>query len=355
MPVWLACLGGMAGIGAALGGYALFYEPYRVRSEQLVVHLLRDRAGLPAKGLRILHLSDTHFYGANHREHAKIAQVRRITADTEIDLIIHTGDFVHNDNGLENLLTLMDNLPQSRLGFFAVLGNHDYVVYEMKRALHYTWQKFKDQEENNGTVSTRDLTRSRRARFSFFLRFVRYLLHNRVDGEPTGVNDIARSRSELERRGVRFLNNQAVQLEGMDVYLVGVEDMQEGQPDLSGGLQSVPEDTPTILLSHNPDIIGMSAVNRADLILAGHTHGGQIVLPLLGPTHTQSELLSRSKASGHLRLNDTHIYIHRGLGEGIPIRFRAPPHVTFITVLPAHQPGANGYQASYRSVGLQRV
>ncbi len=338
MPVWLAGLGAMAGIGAALGGYALFYEPFRVRAERLVMRLLRDRAGLPSEGLRILHLSDTHFRGADRREHAKIAQVRRVTADANIDLLIHTGDFLHNDNGLENVLTLMDSLPKPRLGCFAVSGNHDHVVYGMKWALHYTWRRFKDQEAGNGARSAPELACSRRARFCYFLRFAHYAL-NKLDGEPRGVNDIVRLRHELERRGMQFLNNQAVRLEGTGAYLVGIEDLLKGQPDLNGGLQSVPQDAPTILLSHNPDILEMAATSRADLVLAGHTHGGQIVLPLLGPVCTQTEQISRSEASGYWRRDDTHVYIHRGLGESFPMRFGAPPHVTFLTLLPArHMP-----------------
>ncbi len=335
MSVWLAGLGAMAGIGAALGGYALFYEPFDVRAERLSVRLLRDRPGLPSEGLRILHLSDTHFRGADRREHAKIEQVRRATADAQIDLLIHTGDFLHNDNGLENVLALIDSIPKPRLGSFAVSGNHDHVVYEMKKALRHTWRLFRAREAEGGARSSPDPADSLRARLRRLLHFAGYLLHNRFDGEPSGVNDIARLRRELEGRGMLFLDNRAVRLEGTGVYLVGIEDLREGQPDLRRGLQDVPQDAPTILLSHNPDIIEMSAASRADLILAGHTHGGQIVLPLIGPAYTQTEQLSRSEASGYWRRGHTHVYVHRGLGESIPIRFGAPPHVTFLTLLPA--------------------
>lgn len=354
MPGWLAGLGIVAGlgagVGAALGGYAVFHEPYRVRTEELSLQLLRPRAGLPQEGLRILHISDTHFRGADRRERAKIAQVRQIAAERPFDLLIHTGDFLHNDNGLGNLLALMDCLPRPRLGSFAVLGNHDYVVYEMKRALRYTWQNFSAREARRGHLSAPDVRPSRRARASLFMRFVRHLLYNRIDGEPTGVNDIARLRFELEKRGVQFLHNQAVRLAGTGVYLAGVEDIQEGQPDLTSALGTVPGHAPTILLSHNPDILQAPAANQADLILAGHTHGGQVVLPLVGPAHTQSVYLSRREASGYLRRGKTHVYIHRGLGEGVPIRFGAPPHVTFLRVLPPAQEPGRGVQLRAQSL-----
>ena len=339
VPVWLAGLGAMAGIGAVLGGYALLYEPFDVRTERLAVRLLRDRAGLPSEGLCILHLSDTHFRGADRREHAKIAQVRRAAAGAQIDLLIHTGDFLHNDNGLDNVLKLMDSIPKPRLGAFAVSGNHDYVVYEMKQALPYTWRVFRAREADSGAgssvLSTEEMPSSSMERFRHLLRFGRYLLQNRFDGAPAGVNDIARLRRELERRGMQFLDNRAVRLGGTGVFLVGIEDLREGSPDLHKGLQSVPLDAPTILLSHNPDIIETAAASRADLILAGHTHGGQVVLPLVGPAYTQTEQLSRSEASGYSRRGKTHVYVHRGLGESIPIRFGAPPHVTFLKLLPA--------------------
>jgi len=341
MAAWLAGLGAVAGAGATLAGYALLYEPFDVRAEQLTVRLMRDRPGLPDEGLRILHLSDTHFRGADRREHAKIEQVRRATAGAQFDLLIHTGDFLHNDNGLENVLALIDSIPRPRLGAYAVTGNHDHVVYEMKKALHYSWRIFRSRGGECDDISSRGNKNSSRARVGLLLHFARYLLNNRFDGEPSGVNDIAGLRRALEGRGGRFLDNQAVRLEGTDAYLVGIEDLLQGEPDLHGGLQGVRPDAPTILLSHNPDVVALPAASQADLILAGHTHGGQIVLPLLGPVYTQTEQLTRSEASGYWRHGQTHVYVHRGLGESIPIRIGAPPHVTFLTLLPARPNGVN--------------
>lgn len=343
-PVLWAGLGAVAGLGAALGGYALLYEPFDVRTERLAVRLLRDKAGVPAEGLNILHLSDTHFRGSDRREHAKIEQVRRATAGEEIDLLIHTGDFLHRDSGLDNVLALIDSIPKPRLGSYAVTGNHDHVFYDMRRAPLYSWRLFRAREaENGGCNGARNS--SEKVKFSSeglgdLYRFGRYLLSNRFDGEPAGENDIGRLRRTLEERGMQFLDNRAVQLGETGVYLVGIEDLMEGQPDLDGSLAGVPQDAPTLLLSHNPDIIEAAAAGRADLILAGHTHGGQIVLPLIGPTYTQTEQLSRGEASGYSRRGRTQVYVHRGLGEGVPVRFGAPPHVTFIRLLPARRDAA---------------
>ncbi len=339
VPVLLAGLGAMAGVGAALGGYALLYEPFNVQTERIVLRLLRERPGIPREGLNILHLSDTHFRGADRREHAKIAQVRRATAGERIDLLIHTGDFLHDDRGLENVLALVDSLPKPRLGAFAVTGNHDYLFYSMKRAPLHTWRVFRAREEGVGTGirgrPREGVDDSGMARVRRLLRFGRYLLQNRMDGEPVGTNDIAGLRRALEEQGIQFLDNRAVRLRGTDVHLVGVEDWLEGRPDLQKGFAGVPRGAPTVLLSHNPDIIESEAAGRADLILCGHTHGGQVVLPLIGPAYTHTDQLARSEASGYTRRGHTHIYVHRGLGESIPVRFGAPPHVTFIRLLPA--------------------
>ena len=300
---------------------------------------MRDKTGLPSKGLNILHISDTHFRGADRREHAKIEQVRRATAGEQIDLLIHTGDFLHKDSGLENVLALIDSIPEPRLGAFAVTGNHDHVFYDMKGAPLHSWRLFRAREAENGASrGTRSSTRTAefgRVEFRDLFRFGRHLLWNRFDGEPAGVNDIDRLRRALEERGMQFLDNRAVRLGGTGVYLVGIEDLMEGRPDLRGSLEGVPQDAPTVLLSHNPDIVEAAAASRADLILSGHTHGGQIVLPLVGPTHTQTEQLTRDEASGYWRRGRTQVYVHRGLGEGVPVRFGAPPHVTFIRLLPA--------------------
>ncbi|MCB0114856.1 MAG: hypothetical protein KDD84_12235, partial [Caldilineaceae bacterium] len=177
---------------------------------------------------------------------------------------------------------------------------------------------------------------SRRQRIARYLRFGLHLFFRRVDGEVTGHNDVARLHYELERQGIRWLHNRSVHMngdsgvEGLDFYIAGIDDLIEGRPNLSAALRRVPEDAPLILVSHNPDVLESPAALRADLLLAGHTHGGQIVLPLLGPTHTQSDHLSRREAAGYFRRGKTHIYINRGLGEGIPLRLGAPPHITLI-------------------------
>ncbi len=327
-----------AGLSMALAGYAFWREPFDIRLDRITVRIPQARGHLPADGLKILHLSDFHFQGKEERERDKINRVRQLTAGIEYDLLINTGDFLQYDGGLKNVLSIYDALPRPRIGSYAVLGNHDYATYNMRKALPYTWRNFLARESRHRKARPLSKALSRRDRVERYLRFGLYLFFNRVEGERTGRNDVARLHYELERQGIQWLHNRAIHLngesgvEGVDLYLAGIDDLMEGRPNLAAALRHVPEDLPLILLSHNPDILESPASLRADLLLAGHTHGGQIVLPLLGPAHTQSDHLSRREASGYFRRGRTHIYVTRGLGEGIPLRFGAPPHMTLIEV-----------------------
>src|SRR5437764_368743 len=82
----------LASIGGAIAGYAFFHEPLQVRLDHLTIHLTNATGHLPPSGLRLLHLSDTHFRGADWREQTKIDCIRRACAGLEYDLLIHTGD-----------------------------------------------------------------------------------------------------------------------------------------------------------------------------------------------------------------------------------------------------------------------
>jgi uncharacterized protein len=326
-----------AGMGAALASHAFWREPFDVQFEKIHVRLSGGRKGLPAHGLQILHLSDLHFQGKMDREQWKIERVRQLTQDIECDLLVHTGDFLHYDSGMDNVLALLNALPRPRLGAYAVPGNHDYATYNMRKALPYTWHNFLARESRYRNARPLTHRSSRSEKVQRYLRFGLHLLFNRIDGERTGFNDVARLRYELESRGIQWLQNSSIHLNGnsgeaMDLFLAGVDDIMEGRPDLALALRDVPEDSLLFLFSHNPDVLQAAAALRADLVLAGHTHGGQIVLPLFGPAHTQSEYLTRREVSGYFRRGRTHIYINRGLGEGIPLRFGAPPQVTLITV-----------------------
>ena len=367
----LSGAGLLAGIGAGVASYAYWREPMQVSLDHLTIRLPNASSNLPATGLRLLHLSDTHFRGAEGREQAKIESIRKACAGLEYDLLIHTGDFVHYDSGLPNVLTLLNALPAPRLGGYAVFGNHDYSVYSHNGMLTRAWTNFQamyrgeetveEGAPSNGDGNSRNNSNghaAQRARLHrqgansvqpnratpltqarMLYQFGQYFANAPLDLKRTGRNDVNALEAALAARQIQVLHNRYVRLThpdvGLDIYLAGVDDFVEGTPELRRALMEIPYDAPTILLSHNPDILGEPGVEQADLILSGHTHGGQIVLPLLGAAHTQTEYLRRHEVSGYLRRGKTQVYITRGVGEGIPLRFGAAPQITLITVLPA--------------------
>jgi predicted MPP superfamily phosphohydrolase len=357
----------LAGVGGAIAGYAFLREPLQVRLDRLTLHLPNAHSHLPRQGLRLLHLSDTHFRGANWREQAKIDCIRKACSGLEYDLLIHTGDFLHHDSGLPNILRLLDALPAPRLGGYAVFGNHDYCTYSHDQILSRAWAKFQELQqaqmalhvpsngagysngagpESGGAPSSNGynykngagrVTPLAHARTLY--QFGQYCATAPLDFKRSGNNDVNALERALTGRQIHILHNRCVRLThpdiGLDIYLAGVDDVQEGRPELPRALADIPKSTPTILLSHNPDILTEPGVEQADLVLSGHTHGGQIVLPFFGPAHTQTQHLQRKEVAGYLRRGKTHVYITRGIGEGIPLRLGAAPQVTLITVLPA--------------------
>ena len=340
-PSWRGPLlwgGGLALAGGALTagmlGYALLVEPMDIRLERLTIRLPHAAARLPAGGLRILQLTDSHFHGGRRttRERKKIERIAALTRNLDYDLLVHTGDFIHFDAGLENVRRLLEAVPAPRLGAFGVFGNHDYTHYAMEEALPRMWRTYRTEERRRDAA--RGPLQRMAAAGTRWLRYVQYVRNTPLDGRRTGSNNTEALTAALAQWGMTVLHNRALHLrrpeDGLDLYLAGVDDVLEGRPHLGDSLREIPEGAPIVLLSHNPDIIVSPQRPRVDVVLSGHTHGGQIVVPLWGPAHTQVEFLPRKHVAGYFREGRTHVYISRGLGEGIPLRFRAGPQITLL-------------------------
>ena len=135
---------------------------------------------------------------------------------------------------------------------------------------------------------------------------------------------------------IPVLVNQYIAIErGSDrFWLSGVDDPGTSNPDLN---LAVPANStsPVILMAHEPDyvdeVIQHPRGHLVDLMLAGHTHGGQIRLPFLGPLVLPP--LGRKYAEGHFRFNQLQLYVNRGIGTvGLPFRLNCPPEITLITL-----------------------
>jgi uncharacterized protein len=261
--------------GVALWGFML--EPAR-----LVVH--RTDITLPhwparLKGLRIALIADLHG-GSPYITFDKIRRVVRETNAAHPDLVLLAGDFVTGERAQvggrfmppEVIAPALRGL-HARLGVFATLGNHD------------RWF--------NGP----------------------------------------RVQDALEQAGIRVLENDAVRVEGNGaaLWIAGIGDLWTGHPDVAAALAKVSDDAPVIALTHNPDIFPEIPA-RVALTLAGHTHGGQVVLPFIGRPFIHSPFGERY-THGHVVEGSRHLFVTTGIGTSIvPARFGVPPEIAVLTL-----------------------
>jgi uncharacterized protein len=219
------------------------------------------------EGLRIVHLTDIH-----HSLFTPLEFVERavhLANELEPDLVALTGDYVTLSPAYIWPVASALGKLRAPLGVYAVLGNHDFQV---------------------------------------------------------DADEITRA---LAARHVRVLRNAHRRLRdhGSALWIAGVDDLWWRADDLSAALHDIPHRDPKILLCHNPLGIHRAAAHGVDLVLAGHTHGGQVRLPVVGSLRGRSKLGERF-VEGWNRLDGTQIYVNRGIGKVlIPLRFNCPPEI----------------------------
>jgi hypothetical protein len=218
-------------------------------------------------GLRIIQLTDLH-----HSLFTPLEEIQRavhLANHSRPDLVALTGDYV--TLARDSIWPLAQALGKlrARLGIFAVLGNHDFQV---------------DPDE---------VTRALRAQRIRVLRNSHYPL---------------RSHSAT-------------------LWVVGVDDLWWQADDLDAALRGVPARDAKILLCHNPLGVRRASERGVDLVLSGHTHGGQVRLPVVGSVYGRSKLGERF-VEGWNRLNGTQVYVSRGIGKVlVPLRVGCPPEI----------------------------
>ncbi|WP_379130519.1 metallophosphoesterase [Paenibacillus sp. sgz500958] len=260
----------IVGAGLLTGGYAWQWEPRRLETTRLELALQE----LPAAfdGVKVAHISDTHL-GFNKDAKDIAGLVDRIQADAP-DLICFTGDMV--DSYAEDLI---DAVPfwsrlEAPLGKFAILGNHDYKNTELLTGL-------------------------------------------------------------LKDSGFRVLRNEFVLIRrGQAVIAVtGLEDMLQGRPDPETAIQHIPADTFNLLLMHEPDYALTAEVYPFHLQLSGHSHGGQIRLPLVGALFTPYGSEKYISGLYYTEAKGMPVYVNRGFGETyMPFRLFCRPELVMLTL-----------------------
>lgn len=260
---------------ASLALWAFVIEPSRLVLRETRITLPSRPAGL--KGLRIAVISDLHA-GSPYITIEKIHQIVETTNAAGPDLILLPGDFVIQGvkGGSfmepEVMASALKGL-RARFGVFATLGNHDW------------WY--------NGP----------------------------------------RVKRALENVGITTLENDAAMVErdGAAIWIAGIGDKWEGKPDADLALARVNDSAPIVALTHNPDIFP-SIPARVALTIAGHTHGGQVSLPIIGRPIVPSDYGQRY-AAGHIVEGSKHLFVTTGVGTSIlPVRFRVPPEISLLTI-----------------------
>jgi len=300
---------GLMGVG--LGGVAAWgflVEPRLFRLRRVV--LPAEALGLPE--LTLLHLTDTHFCG---RDEAQLRFLERLAAGEQFDLVLLTGDLIDRPEGIESAARAARTL-RGRAGTFAVLGGHDNKYVGRADALA-------------------NLVRAGRPR--------RY----------SGRNPTEQLVSRMEAEGVRVLQDAAaaVRLGGRgELAVVGLRDAFEEEPDFEAAWRGVAPGVPVIAIAHSPDVVPEVAARGARLALFGHTHGGQVRLPLLGAVVTRTRL-PRRLAWGVFRHGETVFVVSSGLGvsPATPVRLFCRPEV--VVVQTRLEPPPEGF-SSLREAGL---
>jgi predicted MPP superfamily phosphohydrolase len=134
-------------------------------------------------------------------------------------------------------------------------------------------------------------------------------------------------RGALQRRGVTVLTNEHRVLEhnGAAVAVAGVEDLWSREADLPAALRGIPDGIPRVVLAHNPATIAQAEGLRCDLMLSGHTHGGQIRIPSLPPGAGGPQA---ARFAAGLYLHDSgYLYVNRGIGYTFRFRYKVRPEI----------------------------
>jgi len=280
----------LAALAQLIGAVALYrgalVEPARLGLSEVTI--CTDRLPPDAPPIRILHVSDIHLERLGRRE----AQLLELAHAARPDLILITGDYVSTSN------------------------NRDPVTHRQ----------------------VRDLLGQLRARYGVYT----------VLGSPM-VDLHAAIPALFEGLAIRLLRDEATALtldDGRCLTLVGLDchhDIPRDAATLARVLDGAPDAGPRLLLYHSPELMPQAVAHGLDLYLCGHTHGGQVRLPLIGALLTSSRL-GRRYVMGHYREGRTSLYVSRGVGfEGLSaprVRFLCPPEIALVTLTTTTPPAS---------------
>jgi uncharacterized protein len=284
-------------------GYAVLGEPYRPIFK-------RHRLNLPRSwpNVSIIHISDLHVRRGDPRLlRAQQAALRGLAPD----LLCVTGDVCEKVEDIPLLVGLLETV-KPRLGTFVVLGNHEHNAMapaHLRDAHPRAWQRLFDAVITPFAPSVRS------------------------DGEEEGHAMV----DAMRAAGVTVLHNEGhrVQFKSHSLWIAGCDSAWAGHADMQAAMRGRRPSEGCLALIHEPDLAFEARELGADLILAGHTHGGQVRLPLLGAPYTLRMDPRIAIASGFQRIEAGLLHITAGLGHTIPLRLGCPPEVVWLDCAPS--------------------
>ncbi|MFO7903891.1 MAG: hypothetical protein R6U98_14600 [Pirellulaceae bacterium] len=267
------------GLGTGLGLYTWCCEPHWVELAERRLHV----ANLPDElsGARLAQLSDLHI--GPQVDDSYLIRVFEHVKKRGPEIVVYTGDFTtYEPDGFDHVRSMVHHLPLGARGTFGVLGNHDY-------------------------------------------------------GPGWAHPEIADGISALASdAGVRMLRNEMTDVDGFQI--VGLDDLWAGRFRPQEPMAALDPNRASIVLTHNPDTVDQPGwKDYSGWILAGHTHGGQCKPPFLPPPRLPVQ--NRRYTSGAFDLSDgRRLYINRGIGHLLRVRFNARPEVTIFRLERAEEP-----------------
>lgn len=264
--------------GSALFGGAMMLDGFLIEPKSLTVERVEvGIKGLPPsfEGFTICQITDVH-----HSDIVTLEYLDKLVAlanGLKPDLVALTGDYVDDTKSFVGPALKKLSGLKGRFGLVSILGNHD----------HFVGKDF-----SVGVIQSHDIP----------------LLEN---------------------------SHMFIEKGGAAICVGGTKDYMEDLPDAKEALKGVDKDMPRVLLCHHPDYAEyMPKDVRIDLVLSGHTHGGQVRLPFYAPVVPSD--FGQKYAGGLVRLErdeGTQVYVSRGVGlVMIPVRINCPPEITLITL-----------------------
>lgn len=285
-----------AGAGAAAFAYAAGYEVRAFRLRQADVPVLTPGA----KPIRLLHISDLHMTPNQRKKREWV----RSLADLRPDIVINTGDSLAHPLAVSSALDALE--PLLRRPGAHVFGSNDYFAPIFVNPARYLWSHRLEIGEGRQQLPWKDLQ----------LAF-----------DEAGWVNLSNARGT-----VRLADGRVIELAGVDDPHIDQDRYAEVAGPAGGGDYAV-----SIGVVHAPyrRVLDRMAADGFPLIVAGHTHGGQVCLPIFGTIVSNCDL-DRRRARGLSRYGSAWLHVSAGLGTSpyAPFRFACPPEATLLTLTP---------------------